>query len=91
MQILNYLHLDSFILVLLFLSIGCMYYAVTAKPTSKSGNFLLGCLSVACVIMLIDRVSVFTDICVPYLPMIHIVNWVLFCITIFLIFYINIK
>lgn len=91
MQILHYLRLDSFILVLLFLSILCMYYAVTAKLKSKSGNLLAGCLSVAGVIMLIDRVSVFTNIFVPYLPTIHIVNWVLFCITMFLIFYINIK
>jgi len=42
MIILHYLRLDSFILVLLFLSILCMYYAVTAKLKSKLGNLLLG-------------------------------------------------
>ena len=68
-----------------------MYYAVTAKVKSKSGNLLSGCLSVGCLIMLIDRVSVFTNIFAPYLPTIHIVDWVLFFIIIFLIFYINIK
>jgi len=91
MIILHYLRLDSFILVLLFLSILCMYYAVTAKLKSKLGNLLLGCLSVACAIMLIDKVSVFTNIFAPYLPMIHIVNWVLFCITMILIFSIKTK
>ena len=58
MQILHYLRLDSFILVLLFLSIGCMYYAVTAKLKSKLVNFLLVCLSVACAIMAIERIAV---------------------------------
>ena len=89
MRILNYLLLDSFVLVLLCLAIFCMYYAITIKGKSKIVNIFFVCLSVASIIMAIERLSAFTDVFEQYLSVIQPINWALFCITMILLFFIR--
>ena len=88
---LKYLPWQLAALIMFALSILCLYVAVTTKRTSKAVNILCICGAIGLFFVTIELLAKNIGVFSPYLSIIETLDWIIFFVTIILIFFFFMK
>jgi len=84
---LKYLPWQLAALIMFALSILCLYVAVTTKSKSKAVNILCICCAIGLFFVTIEILAKSIGMFAQYLPIIETLDWIIFFVTIILIFF----